>query len=78
MREGSLQGGELGIERAELGLFGLGEFRASAYKVFVVAVKEAHGLGVETERAAAVIERRQSGEKGGVEADGVAVRGELG
>lgn len=78
LREGGLQGGEFRIERAELGFFGLGELGAGAYEIFVVALKEAHGLGVETERAAAVIERGQAGEKSGVEADGVAVRGELG
>lgn len=77
MGEGGGERGELGVELAELLFVGVGETGAGADEVLVITVEEVTGLGVEVQRDGAAVEGIDAGEEGGVEADGVGVRGDL-
>ena len=65
------------IESPQRGLVGLIELRAGADEVLVVALHQKLRLGVEAQRAAAVVKRFDPREKLRVEIDGVAVCGQL-
>ena len=76
--ERGLQRRELGVQRAQLGLAGLGQLRAGAHEVLVIAPQQARGFGVETQRIALLVQRVDAREQARVEVHLVAVRGELG
>ena len=65
------------VQRAQLRLVRLGEERAGADEVAVVALQEVLRLGVEAARLPRVVQRLHAREELRVEVDGVVVRGEL-
>ena len=72
------QGRELGVQGLQLFLVRIGERRAGAHEVLVIAPEQSLRLGVEPERVALLVERRHPREQGGVERDRVGVGRELG
>ncbi len=67
--------GELGVHLLEARLVRLGQLRAGAHEILVVALDEPQLLGVELQRGALVVERLDAREQLGVQVDRVVVRG---
>ena len=76
---GGRERGELGIHRLELRLVLVGELRAGANEIEMVAPEQAQRLRIQAERVASFHRvRRMRAEEGAVEVDRVAVGGEAG
>ena len=66
------------LSARSLALLGLGQLRAGAHEVLVVAPQQARGFGVEAQRVALLVQRVDAREQARVELHLVAMRGELG
>ncbi len=73
-----LERGNLGVEGLQLGLVGIGQLRAGADEIQVVALEQPERLAVETEVLARLVERLDPGEERAVQENGIIVRRQLG
>ena len=75
--EGGAQRGQFGVHLLQRRLVGVVEVGTGADEAGVVALDQAHALRVQAQFVALVVQRLDAGEQLGVQADGVAMRGEL-
>ena len=61
--ERGLQARQLRVHRLELGFISLGEFRARAHEILVIALQQIFRLGIQTEFVARVVEGLDPGER---------------
>ncbi len=72
------EGGFFHVELAQAVLVGIGQLRAGAYQLFVVALDQTLLLRIQIQRVALVVDGLDAGEEFGVEIDLVLMRGQLG